>query len=99
MSDLVTYGLKDSVATISMDDGKVNVKSLQMTSELNGALDQATADKAVVLLTGRPGVFLPVRPYALLTSQTIKQITTKVPISPYPNIVSPILDEAGRVLQ
>lgn len=57
MSQLVTYQLKDSVATITMDDGKVNVQSLAMTRELNGALDQASADKAVVLLAGKPGVF------------------------------------------
>jgi len=57
MSDLVTYRLEDSVATIVMDDGKVNVMSLQMTRALNEALDRASADKAVVLLTGRLGVF------------------------------------------
>ncbi len=57
MSDLVTYQLEDSVATIVMDDGKVNVMSLRMTRALNEALDRAGADKAVVLLTGRPGVF------------------------------------------
>ena len=55
--DLVTYQLEDSVATIVMDDGKVNVMSLQMTRALNEALDRAGADKAVVLLSGRPGVF------------------------------------------
>jgi len=57
MSDLVTYQLEDSIATIVMDDGKVNVMSLRMTRAVNEALDQARADKAVVLLTGRPGVF------------------------------------------
>lgn len=57
MSDPVTYRLEDSVASIVMDDGKVNVMSLQMTRALNAALDRAGADKAVVLLTGRPGVF------------------------------------------
>ena len=57
MSALVTYRFKDSIATIVMDDGKVNVMSVQMLSELNGALDRAIADGAVVVLTGRPGVF------------------------------------------
>jgi len=57
MSNPVTYRLEDSVASIVMDDGKVNVMSLQMTRALNAALDRAGADKAVVLLTGRPGVF------------------------------------------
>ncbi|MGN9843903.1 crotonase/enoyl-CoA hydratase family protein [Nonomuraea sp. H19] len=57
MGTLVTYQLKDSVATITMDDGKVNVISLQMITELNAALDRAAADSAVVLLRGREGTF------------------------------------------
>lgn len=57
MSTLVTYQLKDSIATITMDDGKVNAMSLEMQSELNAALDQAVEDKSVVVLTGREGVF------------------------------------------
>ncbi|MGP3965128.1 crotonase/enoyl-CoA hydratase family protein [Nonomuraea sp. 3N208] len=56
MGSVVSYQLKDSVATITMDDGKVNVISLQMVTELNAALDQAAADSAVVLLGGRDGV-------------------------------------------
>ena len=57
MSTLVTYRLRDSIATITMDDGKVNALSLAMLSELDSALDRATADRAVVVLTGREGVF------------------------------------------
>ena len=57
MSDLVRYRLNDSVATITMDDGKVNVLSLEMQAELNQALDRAIEDQAVVVITGRPGVF------------------------------------------
>lgn len=57
MGSVVTYQLKDSIATITMDDDKVNVLSLQMLSEINSALDQAVADEAVVVLTGREGVF------------------------------------------
>ncbi len=40
-----------------MDDGKVNAMSVAMLSALNDALDKAVADRAVVVLTGRPGVF------------------------------------------
>jgi enoyl-CoA hydratase len=54
---LVSYRLEDSVATITMDDGKVNVLSLEMLAELDAALDRAVADRAVVVLTGRAGVF------------------------------------------
>lgn len=50
---LLTYARTESVATITMDDGKVNCLSQQMLRDLNQALDQAAADKATVLLTGR----------------------------------------------
>lgn len=57
MGTLVTYRLHDAVATITMDDGKVNVLSPAMLAELGAALDRAEADRAVVVLTGRDGVF------------------------------------------
>lgn len=57
MSSPVTYRLDDSVATITMDDGKVNVLSLEMFAALNGALDCAAEDEAAVVLTGRQGAF------------------------------------------
>jgi enoyl-CoA hydratase len=53
----VTYRLEDSIATITMDDGKVNALSLELLSEINRAFDRAAEDRAVVLLAGRPGVF------------------------------------------
>jgi enoyl-CoA hydratase len=57
MGSLVSYRLRDSVATITMDDGKVNVLSPAMFSELAAALGRAAADRAVVVLTGREGIF------------------------------------------
>jgi len=57
METLVSYELGDGIATIAMDDGKVNVLSLGMLSEVNSALDRAEGDGAVVVLTGREGVF------------------------------------------
>jgi enoyl-CoA hydratase len=57
MTILARYELADSVATITMDDGKVNALSPQMFADLNAALDQAEADRAVVVLRGRDGVF------------------------------------------
>jgi enoyl-CoA hydratase len=53
----VSYQLRDSIATITMDDGKVNVLSPAMLGELDAALDRALADQAVVVLAGRPGIF------------------------------------------
>jgi enoyl-CoA hydratase len=57
MQPLIGYQLVDSVATVIMDDGKVNVLSLGMITEINQALDRALDDAAVVVLAGRPGVF------------------------------------------
>ena len=57
MGDLVKYQAEGSVATITMDDGKVNVLSPAMQADINAALDQAEADGATVILTGRPGRF------------------------------------------
>ena len=57
MSPLVGYELHDSIATITMDDGHVNVLALQMLTELDAALDRAAADRAVVVLSGREGIF------------------------------------------
>ena len=57
MGTLVTYQIDGSVATATLDDGKVNVLSVPMLAEINAALDQAEADRAVVVLSGRPGVF------------------------------------------
>jgi enoyl-CoA hydratase len=57
MSDLVTYELTDGIATITMDDTKVNVMSTAMSRAVDAALDRAEADAAVVILAGRKGVF------------------------------------------
>jgi enoyl-CoA hydratase len=50
---LVSYSLDDGVASIVMDDGKVNALSPAMLDEILAALDQAEEDGATVLLTGR----------------------------------------------
>jgi enoyl-CoA hydratase len=57
MNKIVEYQLQGKIATITMDDNKVNAVSPRMTKELNTALDQAKDDEAVVILTGRPGKF------------------------------------------
>ncbi|MCB1979612.1 MAG: crotonase/enoyl-CoA hydratase family protein [Burkholderiaceae bacterium] len=57
MTDLVSYAFADGVATLTMDDGKANAMNPAMQMALNAALDRAEADKAIVVLTGRPGVF------------------------------------------
>ncbi len=57
MESFVTYKLDNGIAAITMDDGKANAIGLRMLEELNTALDQAEADKAVVVIAGRPGMF------------------------------------------
>jgi enoyl-CoA hydratase len=57
LSELVTYQLDEGIATITMDDGKANALSPAMLVELKGAFDQAEADGAVVVFTGREGRF------------------------------------------
>jgi enoyl-CoA hydratase len=57
MGTLVSYEVEDAIATITMDDGKVNAMSRGMLAEINAALDRAEADRAVVVLSGREGIF------------------------------------------
>ncbi|MGB0907288.1 MAG: crotonase/enoyl-CoA hydratase family protein [Maricaulaceae bacterium] len=57
MTELVTYTEDDGVATIKMDDGKANVLSTEMIKQLNAAFDKAEEAGAIVVLTGREGMF------------------------------------------
>jgi len=56
MSDLVSYQLDDGIATLTLSNGKVNAISNDLVTALNDALDQAEKDRAVVILTGQPGI-------------------------------------------
>ena len=56
-STIVSCTINDQIATIVMDDGKSNVVSLNMLRQLNEALDRAEQAKAIVILTGREGMF------------------------------------------
>ena len=49
--------LDGPIATITMDDGKVNAFSIDMLKAVHGAFDRAEQDGAVVVLTGRDGYF------------------------------------------
>jgi enoyl-CoA hydratase len=58
MSDeLTAYELDDGIATITLDDGKVNALSPEMLGSIGAALDRAEADEAVVVMTGRRRTF------------------------------------------
>lgn len=57
MSDRLSYRFDDGIVTLAMDDGKVNAMSIPMLEELHEAFQRAERDGAVVLLTGREGMF------------------------------------------
>ena len=54
---MVEYELHDGVATIRMDDGKVNALSLAMLRAVGEAIDRAETDGAAIVLAGREGRF------------------------------------------
>ncbi len=53
----INLEINDRVAVITLKNGKVNAISHQVISEINDALDQAQAAEAVVIFTGREGIF------------------------------------------
>jgi enoyl-CoA hydratase len=57
MAKLATYELDGRIATIAIDDGKVNAFSIEMLEAIHACLDRAEEDEAVVVLTGREGYF------------------------------------------
>lgn len=56
MSDLIAYHLEDGIATLTLSNGKVNAISPQVIADFNAALDRAEQDRAVVIITGQPGI-------------------------------------------
>lgn len=58
MSDPVAYALRDTVAEITLDDGKVNAMTLAVFEALGAALDRAERERpGAVVIAGRPGAF------------------------------------------
>jgi enoyl-CoA hydratase len=53
----VTYEFDGTIATITLDDGKVNALSPSTLAAVSEAFDRAAIDEAIVVLAGRPGVF------------------------------------------
>ena len=56
-NQLATYSFGEGISTITLDDGKANVMSVQMLAEINAALDEAEKRGGVVILTGREKMF------------------------------------------
>jgi enoyl-CoA hydratase len=57
MAELAQYELEDGIATVTIDDGKVNAFSIEMLETLHAALDRAQSDAAVLVIVGREGYF------------------------------------------
>ena len=56
MSDLISYQLDDGITTLTLSNGKVNAISPDVIAAFNAALDRAEQDKAIVIITGQPGI-------------------------------------------
>lgn len=56
MTKLVGYQLNENVATLTLQNGKVNAISPQLVVDFNEALDRAEQDEAVVVITGHAGM-------------------------------------------
>lgn len=56
MNTLVSYHLDNGIATVQINNGKVNALSPDVWQQLEAALDRAEADKAVLIITGQPGI-------------------------------------------
>ena len=56
MSELIAYHLEDGIATLTLSNGKVNAISPDVIAAFNAALDQAVTDRAIVIITGQPGI-------------------------------------------
>jgi enoyl-CoA hydratase len=58
MTGSVGWQVRDGVATINLDDGKVNVMSTAMLGEIAAALDRVEGSAEIVVLrSSRPGIF------------------------------------------
>jgi enoyl-CoA hydratase len=97
MSELIDYRLEDGIATLSLRNGKVNALSPEVISAFNQALDQAEQDKAVVIVTGQPGILSGGYDLKVMTSgpqQAIDLVTSGSTLArrllahPYPVIIA-----------
>ncbi|WP_313659403.1 crotonase/enoyl-CoA hydratase family protein [Pseudomonas coleopterorum] len=56
MNELVDYRFEDGIATLTLNNGKVNAISSEVIAAFNDALDQAVQARAVVIITGQAGI-------------------------------------------
>jgi enoyl-CoA hydratase len=56
MSELIDYQLEGGIVTLTLNNGKVNAISPAVIAAFNEALDRAVEARAVVVITGQPGI-------------------------------------------
>lgn len=56
MSELISYLFEDGIAILTLSNGKVNAISPDVIAAFNNALDRAEQDRAIVIITGQPGI-------------------------------------------
>lgn len=53
----LTYEVRENVACITMDDGKVNAVTVELAEQLLAAIERAESEAGAILLAGRAGKF------------------------------------------
>lgn len=56
-NSFATLSQEDEISIITLDDGKANVFSEEMTQAINDCLDKVSTDSGSLIITGRPGMF------------------------------------------
>ena len=97
MSELISYHLEDGIATLTLSNGKVNAISPDVITAFHAALDRAEQDRAIVILTGHPGILSGGYDLKVITSSaenainlvaTGSTLTRRMLAHPFPIIVA-----------
>ncbi len=54
---IATLKKEDNISTITLDDGKANVFSSEMSKQVNECLDQVETESGCLIITGKEGMF------------------------------------------
>ncbi len=54
---IATFKKEDDISIITLDDGKANVFSPEMSNQLNACLDRVDTESGCLIITGREGMF------------------------------------------
>ncbi|MGL4604245.1 MAG: enoyl-CoA hydratase-related protein, partial [Iodobacter sp.] len=97
MNSLVSYQFDDGIATVLLENGKVNAISMGVIEAFNQALNQAEQDKAVVVITAGAGILSAGYDLKVMTSGLANaiplvtagsQLCRRLLAHPYPVIVA-----------